>query len=151
MIRKAYKKDAQAVAKLLSQLGCEIKEKTGAIINTDKALITTLFKNNLNTKFQGFVYEEDKKIKGVILFYYSFSLYAKGEFLTVTELFVQKEYRKQGVGKKLLDSIIDTIKNRSITRIELTTPPLPEFQKTLEFYLNSGFEITGGKKVKYEL
>jgi len=151
MIRKAHKKDAKAVAELLSQLGIEIKEKTGAIINTNKTLLETLYRQNLDKKFQGFVYEENKKLRGLILFYTSFSLYAKGEFITITELFVQKKYREKGIGKKLLNSIINTIQNTSVSRIELTTPPLPEFQKTLEFYLNNGFEITGGKKVKYEL
>jgi len=43
--------------------------------------------------------------------------------------------------------------NRAIgwTRLEVTTPPLPQFDKTLAFYTREGFSITGGRKLKVVL
>jgi hypothetical protein len=32
--------------------------------------------------------------------------------------------------------------------MEMCTPPLPEFDRTLEYYRRSGFEVTGGRKMK---
>jgi len=34
------------------------------------------------------------------------------------------------------------------TRLEVTTPPLPAFERTLAFYEREGFAITGGRKLK---
>lgn len=151
MIRKATINDSKAVADLLSQLGIEIEEKTGAKINTDKELIQKLFINNIDKKFYTYLYEIDKEIVGFITYINSFSLYAKGDFITITELYIKEEFRSKGIGEKLLDTIILLAKQENKIRIELTTPPLPEFQKSLEFYIKNGFSVTGGAKVKYEL
>jgi hypothetical protein len=35
-------------------------------------------------------------------------------------------------------------------RIEVTTPPLPQFDRTLAFYRREGFDIPGGRKLKLE-
>jgi hypothetical protein len=53
--------------------------------------------------------------------------------------------------KKLLNKVITLAKTENKTRIELTTPPLPSFQRSLDFYIKNGFEIAGGKKVKFEI
>jgi hypothetical protein len=39
-------------------------------------------------------------------------------------------------------------KARGWKRLEVTTPPLPQFEKTLAFYEREGFAITGGRKLK---
>lgn len=151
MIRKAKKSDSKIIAKLLSALGDEIFTLTGAKINTDKKLIETLFQKSFNKKLKAYVYEIDKKVVGFITYSDCFSLYAKGSFYIVTELYVKNSYRSKKIGKKLLNKVMDKAKKNNKTRIEVTTPPLPYFQKSLEFYLKNGFEVTGGKKVKYEL
>lgn len=38
--------------------------------------------------------------------------------------------------------------SRGWTRLEVTTPPLPQFDKTLAFYERQGFANTGGRKLK---
>ncbi len=151
MVRKAELKDAKMIAELLSTFGDEIFDITGAVINTDKELIVKLFDENLGEKFEAFVYEKDSEVIGFITFCESFSMYAKGEYYTVTELYVDRNYRSQNIGKKLLDTVIELAKKEKKLRLELTTPPLPEFQKSLDFYLQNGFEISGGKKVKLEI
>ena len=37
------------------------------------------------------------------------------------------------------------------SRIEVTTPPLPEFGRTLRFYEANGFSVTGGRKLKRDV
>ena len=36
-------------------------------------------------------------------------------------------------------------------RLEVTTPPLPEFERTLSFYETNNFEISGGRKLKTDI
>ena len=38
--------------------------------------------------------------------------------------------------------------SRGWTRLEVTTPPLPQFDRTLAFYERQGFSISGGRKMK---
>jgi hypothetical protein len=41
--------------------------------------------------------------------------------------------------------------SRGWRRLEVTTPPLPQFDRTLAFYQRQGFSISGGRKLKLEL
>lgn len=151
MIRKAKKEDGKFVADLLSTFGNEIFDLTGSVINTDIELIEKLFNESLNDDFRAFVHEQDNEIIGFITFSDMFSLYAQGHYIVVTELYVEEKHRCKNIGKKLLDRVVDLANQENKTRIELTTPPLPIFQRSLDFYLKNGFEVTGGKKVKLDL
>lgn len=151
MLREAKSQDAKQIANLLSTFGNEIFDLTGAVINTDKVLIQNLFNDNLDKDFRAFVYERDGEVIGFITFSDSFSLYAQGHYITITELYVAEVYRSQEIGKKLLNEVLETAKKEKKSRIELTTPPLPIFQRSLDFYLNNSFEVTGGKKVKLDI
>jgi GNAT superfamily N-acetyltransferase len=55
------------------------------------------------------------------------------------------------VGKSLIQEIVEFAKQQKWKRLELCTPPVPEFDRTVEFYQSNGFEITGGYKMKYAI
>jgi GNAT superfamily N-acetyltransferase len=76
------------------------------------------------------------------------ALYAEGDFGTITELYVRPAYRSAGFGSMLLEKAREFGRARGWKRLELTTPPQPEFQRTLDFYHGQGFAITGGRKLK---
>lgn len=88
---------------------------------------------------------------GFVALYESFSLYAAGAFGTIPELYVRPDYRAQRIGKALLDAARGFGIQRPWTRLEVTTPPLPQFQRTLEFYEREGFAISGGRKLQLGL
>jgi len=79
----------------------------------------------------------------------SHSLYAEGSFGIVQEFYVMPEYRSKSVGSTLLAEIIKQAHSKNWVRLELCTPPIPEFDRTVSFYQENGFEITGGYKMKY--
>jgi len=79
----------------------------------------------------------------------SHSLYAEGTFGIVQEFYVLPEYRSKSIGRDLLSKIIEFGKSKQWVRLELCTPPVPEFDRTVSFYKENGFEITGGYKMKY--
>jgi len=151
LIRDALKSDAKDIASLLSDFADEIFKLTNQSINSDKKQIDELFDKYLDNKFRAFVYEKENKIIGFITFIEAFSLYAKGEYIIITELYVSQKYRNKNIGKELLAKVINLAKKNNKKTIELTTPPLPQFQKSLDFYIKNGFKITGGKKVKLDI
>ncbi|RUT29112.1 GNAT family N-acetyltransferase [Paenibacillus zeisoli] len=95
--------------------------------------------------------ENKGQIVGFLSLCESNSLYADGNFGIIQEFYVQPEYRSMGVGSKLLLSAKEYGKKKSWRRLEVTTPPLPAFEKTISFYENGGFNVTGGKKLKYSI
>lgn len=78
----------------------------------------------------------------------SFALYAEGAFGIVQELYVLPNHRSAKVGEKLLDAVAEHAKTQGWKRLELCTPPVPEFDRTVSFYQNNRFEISGGYKMK---
>jgi GNAT superfamily N-acetyltransferase len=88
---------------------------------------------------------------GFISMYESYALYAGGAFGTIPELYVCPEFRSQSVGSHLLEEAKQFASSRNWTRLEVTTPPLPQFDKTLSFYEREGFAIAGGRKLQVTL
>lgn len=95
--------------------------------------------------------DEDARAIGFVALYESHALYAEGAFGTIPELYVRPGYRSLGVGLRLLEQAKSFGKSRGWKRLEVTTPPLPLFDKTLTFYEREGFAITGGRKLKVVL
>lgn len=88
---------------------------------------------------------------GFVALYESHALYAEGPFGTIPELYVRPEYRSENVGFSLVSQAKSFGTSRGWKRLEVTTPPLPQFDKTLAFYEREGFAITGGRKLKVVL
>ena len=95
--------------------------------------------------------EESKKNIGFLSLCESYSLYADGSFAIIQEFFVQPTYRSRGVGAKLLKAAKQYGEEKGWKCLEVTTPPLPGFERTLSFYEQNGFQITGGRKMKKDL
>ncbi len=51
----------------------------------------------------------------------------------------------------LLDAAREYGVRHGWTRLEVTTPPLPQFDRALAFYEREGFSISGGRKLKVAL
>ena len=85
---------------------------------------------------------------GFVTVYEGYALYAEGAFGTMAELYVRPMYRSRGIGKMLIQSVKEFGNERGWKRLEVTTPPLPEFDATLAFYERERFEISGGRKLK---
>ena len=73
-----------------------------------KINIETLAKDGYgrNPQFKIFVAECDSKLIGMGLVYFRYSTW-KGKRLYLEDLIVNKKYRRQEVGKKLLEKIIN--------------------------------------------
>ena len=144
------KTSSEDVARLAGCLINEIIERTGIKhFDVDIPLTEDLCNNFMSHGHYTVVGAIDKdKIVGFGALCESHSLYAKGSFGIVQEFYILPEYRSKSVGSDLLAEIIELSKEKRWTRLELCTPPLPEFDRTVSFYKENGFDITGGCKMK---
>jgi GNAT superfamily N-acetyltransferase len=78
----------------------------------------------------------------------SHALHAEGAFGIIPELYVRPEYRSHKTGASLVGQARLFGTMRGWKRLEVTTPPLPWFDRTLAFYQREGFSIAGGRKLK---
>jgi GNAT superfamily N-acetyltransferase len=152
-IRQATATDTPAVARMAGELLDEIMRAIGEqAFNFDLDVTTTRLHDFLqNEKYFVFVAEADGDPAGFIAMYESHALYAEGAFGTIAELFVRPRFRSRKTGERLIDEARSFGRARGWTRLEVTTPPLPRFDRTLAFYEGLGFSITGGRKLKTAL
>lgn len=151
LIQRATPKDAPEVAVMVGALLGEIMNAVGAHTFNFNLDDTTARLTDFLEREKYFVFiarDSDGNPVGFISLYESFALYAEGAFGTIPELYVRPEYRSAQVGLGLVSQVKAFGATRRWTRLEVTTPPLPQFDKTLAFYEREGFAIAGGRKLK---
>ncbi|MES9937611.1 MAG: GNAT family N-acetyltransferase [Sedimenticola sp.] len=102
-------------------------------------------------KYWSFLAWHDDQPIGLITLYESYALYAEGAFGTIPELYVRSPWRSNKVGNLLLNRAFEFAREKGWHRLEVTTPPLPEFDRSLDFYEKNGFVISGGRKLKIDI
>lgn len=70
---------------------------------------------------------------GFLAMYESRALYAAGTFGTIPELYVRSACRSREVGSGLIEEAVRFGASQRWTRLEVTTPPLPQFERALAF------------------
>lgn len=153
IFERAKIKDSLEISHLVGKLLNEIMSKIGInVFNFSLEETDVRLKDFIeNEKNYIFIAKIENKIIGFISAYEGYALYTQGAFGTISELYVEPEYRSKGIGKELIVKLKELAIHRKWSRFEVTTPPLPEFEKTLNFYEEDGFSITGGRKLKKEI
>lgn len=142
--------DAEIISKLVMSLTEEICVRTNAkhfdidFIGTFKRC-KELLKNGLYGAIIG--YRAGQAVS-VATFTESYALYAGGKVGIIPEFYVVPELRSSGLGKMLIESVREYGRENGWSCIELCTPPLPEFQRTLSFYEKNGLVPVGGRKMR---
>jgi GNAT superfamily N-acetyltransferase len=153
-IQEASVDDAQELTVMAGELLSEISDAIGIqAFNFDPGETTARLKSFIDEK-KYFVYvarDNSGAAIGFLALYESHALYAEGSFGTIPELYVRPVHRSTGVGFRLLSHAKSFGASRGWKRLEVTTPPLPQFDKALKFYEREGFAITGGRKLKIAL
>lgn len=152
IIHSAGPSDAAVVSSMVQQLLEEIMHVTGSAHFHVDLPATTLRCQHYLTQGMYTVFialETDRNTPvGFISLTETCSLYAEGAFGIVPELYVLPAFRSSGVGELLLDAAKVYGQSKGWPRLEVTTPPLPEFDRTLAFYQRNEFEVAGGRKMK---
>lgn len=153
-IQRATASDAHEVAVMAGELLDEIMRAIGVeAFNFNLDETSTRLKDFLEReKYFVFVAKaENARLAGFIALYESYALYAEGAFGTIPELYVRPGYRSRNIGQRLVEQAKLFGNSRGWKRLEVTTPPLPQFDRTLAFYEKEGFAVTGGRKLKVAL
>lgn len=153
-IQKATVDDSNEIAVMVGELLDEIMAAIGIQVFNFSLDETALRLKDFIGQEKYFVFvarDGNTNAIGFVAMYEGYALYAEGAFGTIPELYVRPAYRSQGVGLRLLEQAKSFGNSRDWTRLEVTTPPLPQFDKTLLFYEREGFAITGGRKLKVTL
>ena len=149
-ILKLDNSNSDHIAELAVCLTNEIIERTGIkLFDVDVPLAKKLCREFMeNGTYHVLAAYVEGEIIGFGALCESQSLYAEGKFGIVQEFYVTPKYRSKNIGRQLIEAIVNYSETMNWKRLELCIPPLPEFEKTLEFYQSNGFEITGGHKMK---
>ncbi len=86
------------------------------------------------------VFEHEKELIGVATFTAEepYEIFSRGKYAKVNEIYVKKDFRKQGIGSELLDKLFERAKELGCEQIELNVNVENEAAK--ELYKNKGFE-----------
>lgn len=152
-IAQARPEDADSVATLVGELLHEImvavKDKVFAFHHDDTVVRAhSWLKDGLYTVL--LAYEGSEPV-GFLALYQSYALYTEGAYGTISEFYVRPAHRSNGIGTALLSEAKRVGQAKGWRRLEVTTPPLPQFERTLVFYQREGFSISGGRKLKLEV
>lgn len=133
IIRQMKESDFDSILLLIKELA-EYEKELDQVVITKDVLIND-FKTNC---FDGFVAEIDNKIVGMALFYNRYSTW-KGLTLHLEDLIVTQKYRHKGIGKELLNSVINFAKEKQINRLEWSV--LDWNKNAIDFYKKTGADI----------
>jgi predicted N-acetyltransferase YhbS len=114
IIRKGIEKDLPAVHQLIRALA--IYEKAPDQVETT---VESMKQDGFgeNPLFGFFVAEIHGRIVGLSLYYYRYSTW-KGKLLYLEDLIVLEEYRRSGIGRKLMDATIREAKIQQCNGIQ---------------------------------
>ena len=141
---------AEMVGELLQEIMTAIGSKVFSFNSGDTETRVRAWLGN--GTYTVFVACDDRNVvMGFLALYESYALYAEGAFGTIPELYVRPPFRSQGVGARLLAEARQFAASKRWTRLEVTTPPLPQFERTLGFYERHNFSVSGGRKMKTDI
>jgi len=151
-IKAASINDGQQLATMVGQLLTEIiaSDEKGPYqydVNKGALQAESLIKQGKYWAFIAWDIKGDSPL-GFIALTEGHALYTQGAYGTITELYVQQQWRSADIGKALIAQARHFAKTRQWQRLEVTTPQLPEFNRSLAFYQNNGFSSSGGAKLK---
>lgn len=130
MIREASFKDCQKIYDLI----CDMENK-----QFQYDIFSRIFQKQMNSlNHFSFVYENDHQVISVINLRVEEQLHHCEKIAEVMEFAVQKNYRKQGVGKKLFEYACEMMRNIGCSQIELATNQLRK--DAHRFYIREGMK-----------
>ena len=149
-IKIATVKERKEITELYESLIREICEKTNTLPNLPPTAQSLQLCEELltNETYKVFIAVTDNQIVGFLSLCSSYALYAGGAYGIIQEFFVSPAFRSNKVGAKLLNKAHEYGKNIGWKRLEVTTPPLPQFDKSFIFYQTNGFKDSEGKRLK---
>lgn len=138
-IRAVQEKDAGRLADLMGQLG--YPSSTEAMLKRIQLYLT-------NPSYFSYVAEKENNVIGSISVIIADYFHRPGRFARIVSMIVDENYRKQGVGKKIIEAAEKAIKKLDCDFIELTSGQHREEMGSHDFYFSLGY-VDAKEKKKY--
>lgn len=150
---QATTEHSEIISSLIVQLTQEICDRTNAQhFNIDLENTIQRCAELLSTgHYAAILVRSDNIPVAVATITETYALYAGGKIGVIQEFYVIPNFRCLGVGTMLIERIRNYGQIRDWSCIELCTPPLPEFDRTLSFYQQNGLIPVGGRKMRQNL
>lgn len=134
-IRKIKKEDSESFIRMAT----EFYSGPGVLHEVDPMVIKRTLDEMLSDSpfLEGFIFEAEGKTVGYAELSYSFAPEVGGKSIFIEEIFVDAEYRSQGIGHKFLDFCVSLVKGDT-RRIRLEATRSNE--KAIALYRSYGFE-----------
>lgn len=134
-IRKGIKTDLPEVLKLINELAV-FEKNPGEVTNT----LASMEKEGFGDRplFEFFMAEINGVACGMALYFIKYSTW-KGKGIYLDDLIVTEEHRGKGIGKKLLDAVIDAAKQTGAKQVHWQV--LDWNTPAIEFYKKIGASI----------
>ncbi|MEX0283080.1 MAG: GNAT family N-acetyltransferase [Paracoccaceae bacterium] len=139
-IKIARSVDAPTVARLVHAL---LDELSGGQAQPLDSLTATTAKVLQDPGVVALLAERNAETVGVLILNECMAIYAGGKFGEISELYVTPDARSQGAARDLLDAARQVANDRNWPRLEVGAPDQPRWARTLNFYLNNGFQEVG--------
>lgn len=147
-INKATVKDSKLVSELICELLKDFNDRSGSNFVIDSSKIETTCKELLpRENFAGFIAINNKtnEAQGLITISQASAIYNGGDFGVITELYVDRNTRSNGIGKLLIEFALEFARTKNWSKIEVGAPNKEQWPRTIDFYKKNGFEEKGPK------
>lgn len=146
-IIKATINETKIVADLVAELLIDFNNKNNSNFIVDKTKLETTTRNLIKRNNYGafIAYDSETNPKGLITVAESFAIYNGGDFGVITEFYVDRDSRSQGIGKLLLNTVFDFSESMNWNKLEVGAPNAEEWPRTIQFYERNGFKQKGPK------
>jgi GNAT superfamily N-acetyltransferase len=117
----------------------------------DKCIVVARNLLSKNSPVWAFVAKNSNdELVGVLTLNECAAIYSYGNFGEISELYVESAERSSGVGAKLIEAATEFGRNKGWPELEVGAPPVPEWQKSVDFYIRQGF-VKGGPRLSLSL
>lgn len=153
VIRNAVPSDAPDIAELVGELLQEIMAVIGtkafhcSVADTEACVQAWLADGTYTVLLAC----EGDTLGGFLALAECRALYVGGLFEIIPELYARPDWRSRGAGRQLVEEAKRVARSYGWARLEVTTPPLPQLDRTLAFYERQGFSVSGGRKMKVDI
>jgi GNAT superfamily N-acetyltransferase len=142
-IRLAHARDFQTVSKLVYELLTELSQPKPLAFSLEETMETARQLLSGPAVWALLAESDKREAVGVLTLNECAAIYAGGAFGEVAELFVTPTLRSQGIGRQLIDAAVEFGKKRGWTQLEVCTPPVPQWERSVTFYQQNGFVLLG--------
>lgn len=133
IIRETTEKDVPQIFNLIRELA-EYEKLSDSVTADEELLKKSLFGQD---KYAYVVFAEyEGKIAGQALYFFNFSTFKGKPGIYLEDLYVRPEFRKNGIGKALLNYLIELARQKNCGRVEWVV--LDWNQSAIDFYKSMG-------------